>query len=658
MIKFYRITVAIFFGLFLSIFCYWHFFAQSAPLLANYFLNQIPSDQSSLNILAKNNILIISPEQVITHKSELDYIKSKNSKIVILAYVPSQSYNTRYWPNDIIYKNLFIKDSWWLKNSSGNVVEKWSGLKQTNMNSEWSEYLVNFSNQYITNLSDIDGIFFDMVSDGISWSGGDIDLNNDGVVDEKSVADKMWTDRVEYFLRFAKTNLRTKYIVINGSSNPRFQPYVNGRMFESFPASWDWGGNWATIMNFLVKGKEQNAEPKMMIINSGTNNTGNDKNYQAMRFGLTSSMLEDNVYYSFDYGEENHGQNWQYDEYDVNLGSAVSDSQSLSGKQIYSNEVWRRDYAQGVVLVNPTNATQKVDLGAEYENILGKQDSTTNNGKITSKINLSAKDGLLMLKTTQSIAGAVFGNGNFVRFFDAHGGRVRNGFFAFVPGVVGGARVYLGDLDNNGEVEKIMTNARRLEIFNAFGQHWFDGYPFGGDYGGEMRLVIGKIKSGEAKILIAPSSGGYGVFYDYYGAIIKEKFYPFGVKYRGGFYGAIGDVDGDGILDAVVGTDGNRVGEVLIFDNTLQKIKSRFYPFDKKYLGRIKVAIGDVNGDGQGEIITLGKFGIKNTARIFNFKRQKISEFSVNSALGGGDMNVSVADVNFDGKDEVVIEGN
>ena len=41
---------------------------------------------------------------------------------------------------------------------------------------------------------------------------------------------------------------------------------------------------------------------------------------------------------------------------------------------------WRRDFANGIVLVNPTNSAQQVSLGGSFSMIKGVVDSTFNTG--------------------------------------------------------------------------------------------------------------------------------------------------------------------------------------------------------------------------------------------------------------------------------------
>jgi len=85
--------------------------------------------------------------------------------------------------------------------------------------------------------------------------------------------------------------------------------------------------------------------------------------YQEMRFGLTSTLLG-NGYYSFDSGDQSHGQVWWYDEYDVGLGKAVSAPYNLLelDNQKVKPGLWRRDFEQGIILVNSTGQKQNYFL--------------------------------------------------------------------------------------------------------------------------------------------------------------------------------------------------------------------------------------------------------------------------------------------------------
>jgi hypothetical protein len=67
-------------------------------------------------------------------------------------------------------------------------------------------------------------------------------------------------------------------------------------------------------------------------------------------------------------------------------------------------DVWRRDFAGGVVLLNATNSPQTVELGAPFQKIQGSQDRRINDGRIVSQVTLQPHDGLILLRT---IVGAI-----------------------------------------------------------------------------------------------------------------------------------------------------------------------------------------------------------------------------------------------------------
>lgn len=654
---FWKTLTIIFLGVYLATLLPGHS-TLAAPHLANYYLGVLPTDPDLLAKLGKTDLLILSPDQLISRQDTISKLKEENPNMIILAYVPSQSYNTLYWKDDLVFRNMTgIQDSWWLRDSAGNRVSAWPGLLNTNMAQGWSEYLVGFINQYIATLPNVDGIFFDMVGDSISGvNHGDIDLNGDGARDNPATMDATWLARTKYLLEYARAHISLRYLVINGSSNTTLQGSVNGRMYETFPTPWEAGGSWSAIMTKMEKNKALNEQPELYIFNANTNNTGNQNDYRAMRFGLTSSLLSDNVYFGFDYGDTSHHQVWWYDEYNTNLGDPVGPAVSENNQAQFKNDVWRREYTNGLTIVNATNQSQEVNLGGEYEKIIGTQDPAVNDGAIVDQVRLPAKDGLIMLKTLQTLSDTPFANGSFARFFTALGARARNGFFAFEDGIPGGAKIYNGDLDGDGVPEKIIAVGPRLQIFNSRGQLWFDDYPYGGDYKGELNLAVGHLNgTNEVQILVAPSIGGELFLYNFHGGLLKENIYPLGKKYQGGFSVAIGNVDGGTTGEAVIGTGRGRASEVLVYDSTLNKIKKRFYPFDRRPLSGVSVAVGDFQGIGSDQIAVTGAVGTKSVVRLFNGAGRELKQFTVGGFFGNQSVSLGAADVTGDGRPEIIM---
>src|SRR3990167_2604919 len=393
-------------------------------------------DPQTLKTLAAFDLIVLPAEAQIFNVSFFSQIRKQNPDILILAYVPTVSFNNLYWSDALHIKlKKGIASSWWLQDGQGKQKSIWPNTSALNIHSGWSDYLASFVKTDILSTGLWNGIFYDEVSDGISWI-SPIDTNQDGKVDTASEANTNWNNA--YIHLFSKTRSlvgKNPIIITNGSSNPAFASHVNGRMFESFPTPWEGDGSWTTVMNNYLSLQEKTTYPPIFILNGNTGNTGQKNNYQSVRFGLTSTLLG-NGYFGFDFGTENHAQLWQYDEYGVYLGNPKTKAknallQSSSPSNTVSPGVWERDFEEGKVVVNTTNNTQTVRLGGKFEKLHGTQDRSVNNGSIVSRVTLSSNDGIILLRPIETITGNVFVNGSFARVFNKNGQSKRTGFFSY-----------------------------------------------------------------------------------------------------------------------------------------------------------------------------------------------------------------------------------
>ncbi len=112
------------------------------------------------------------------------------------------------------------------------------------------------------------------------------------------------------------------------------------------------------------------------------------------------------------YGEFTLTPEWR--QYEVAATATGSDAQSvfqfglgqttgvvwLDGVQLQtgSREVWRRDFTNGVALVNASAQPQVIELGGTYRKINGTQDTAVNNGSQVSQVTLPPHDGLIILR--------------------------------------------------------------------------------------------------------------------------------------------------------------------------------------------------------------------------------------------------------------------
>src|SRR5258708_24083857 len=106
-----------------------------------------------------------------------------------------------------------------------------------------------------------------------------------------------------------------------------------------------------------------------------------------------------------------YSQMWWYDEYSVNLatGQATGDASqkgylgyATGAAVLLSNGVWRRDYDNGIVLVNPTKTVQRISLESVFRRIAGSHDPSANSSATIKNLDLQSHDGIILLRRTQT----------------------------------------------------------------------------------------------------------------------------------------------------------------------------------------------------------------------------------------------------------------
>lgn len=634
-----------------------------SPRRANYFLGwDIPA--SKIPELAKWDLLILDMETQVNSQAALKKIKELNPDIILLAYITPQEIKTDAATSYSMMRRKIasgISQSWYLTDVQNNKISFWPGTWMLNVadtapqvnGMRFNQYLAQFVNREIFSTGLWNGVFYDNAWKEVKWIAGDkVDFNKDSLPD--SDIDSHWQQGMRQLYQETRRLAGERFIIMGNTNNDAYKNDLNGAMLESFPNS----GTWKETMRLYASNQQGGPQPRFMVINANTGNKGTEtSNLKKVRFGLASTLMLDG-YYSYDFGDQNHNQTWWYDEYDVELGKPLGTALSLNNKPQFEEDVWRREYENGIALVNATAQSQDVDLGGEYEKLTGTQDKNINNGAIVSQLNLPAKDGVIMLRTFQTLKNLVFGNGNFVRFFDIKGNRARNGLFIYEEGILGGAKIYYGDLDADGQEEKIIATGQKLQIFNSANQIWFEGFPFA-NYKGELNIAIGKLAGANTdSIIVTQNKGGQAVIYNYHGGIVKENIFPLGKTYKAGLSVAIAE-------DAVVAPDkngqivvargnGNRP-EVIIYNNNFSKINKRFFVDTARLKGDLGVAVGDLNADKQKEIIVSYDFGKYKQIKIYTLAGKLLSQFKVSSSFTTGPVTVGAVDVDFDGKDEVVL---
>jgi murein DD-endopeptidase MepM/ murein hydrolase activator NlpD len=124
-------------------------------------------------------------------------------------------------------------------------------------------------------------------------------------------------------------------------------------------------------------------------------------------------------------------------------------------------------------------------------------------------------------------------------------------------------------------------------------------------------------------------------------------------SFPGGGTVALGNVDGDKDLEMVTGAGSSGGPLVKIFDPN-KIAKASFYAYDSGFTGGVDVASGDIDKDGKAEIITAPASMGGPHVKIFKGDGTLLSEFLAYDSRWRGGVSVAAADLDNDGKAEII----
>jgi hypothetical protein len=223
----------------------------------------------------------------------------------------------------------------------------------------------------------------------------------------------------------------------------------------------------------------------------------------------------------------------------------------------------------------------------------------------------TATDTAIVTGPATFVTGADAGGAPLVEVFDGATGLMKSSFNAYDPSFRGGVRVATGDVNDDG-IPDIITGPG----------------PGGGP---EVKVFDGKT-----------------------GQVIRD-FMAFDPNFLGGVFVAAGDVNGDGASDIIVGADAGGGPEVIVFSGKDGSVLRGFFAYDPHFMGGVRVAAGDVNGDGKADIITAAGPGGGPQVIVFSGADGSVlrSFFAYDPNFGGG-VHVAAGDINGDGKADIL----
>jgi len=131
----------------------------------------------------------------------------------------------------------------------------------------------------------------------------------------------------------------------------------------------------------------------------------------------------------------------------------------------------------------------------------------------------------------------------------------------------------------------------------------------------------------------------------------RNGFFVFDNKFSGNVKIMEIDIDKNGSKEKIVATK----NKITIYNND-QSVKNSFYPYGTSYNYGINFDIADVNGDGKLEIVTGTGRGYEPLVKVFDFNGNVLNKgFYAYAKTYKGGVNVALADLNGNGTKDIVV---
>jgi hypothetical protein len=410
--------------------------AQSAPppfpLLGAYLIQ--PEDYTVVANINKIGILIISGWPGMTQNGKttqqmVTTIKASNPNIKITQY---ENIDNMYNPDQAFQTeiNALNTNNWWRRTTSpgGGITSTFGGTTfdinpmaktLTAGGQTMLQWFAAYHTGWITTASPaLDGIY----TDNYLWKPRrDADYLENGTTQSQNNAtiQQDWRNAYADWDAKLRVAMGSNYMHWGNTADwgegsiQGWNQLLNGGDFENAivstaPGSGGTeGAGWShmmnsykIMMNALVPFK--GAGPYLVFQQNQMSST----DYQALRYGFASCLLDNGYFFAAPGGNYN-AMGW-YDEFNFNLGAAIAgpnnptnSTYSKGGLTVWQNGVWRRDFQNGIALVNPRgNGAQTVTLETTYKHFSGTQDPSVNNGQSVTSVTLNDRDGVILLRTS------------------------------------------------------------------------------------------------------------------------------------------------------------------------------------------------------------------------------------------------------------------